>query len=179
MLHKFRDHLVLPEARILILGTFHPDIENGADFFYGRPHNFLWHILPVIFERPSLKNNALQDKRQFMNHFKIDFNDIIESLNDIPPGQEDNYEDQFIDSRVAEWTQTESLIDQLKCLEAIYFTRKTFNKIPNIETRISEIRNYCSLKCLRFCLLETPSRYYDDSKINKWKNTIINKTTCL
>ncbi|MDZ7650807.1 MAG: hypothetical protein U5K54_28755 [Cytophagales bacterium] len=179
MLHKFRNHLISPEARILILGTFHPDIDNGADFFYGRPHNFLWHILPLIFERASLKRCTIQQKKEFMSEFKIDFKDIIESLHIIPQGQEDNYEDQFIDQRINDWADINSTIDSLPMLEAVYFTRKSFSKIPNIERKVSIIRNYCSLKCIRFCLLETPSRFYNNEKISKWYETIISKTTCL
>ena len=90
MLHKFRDHYISKETKILILGTFHPEINNGADFFYGRPRNFLWSILPSCFDYPDLYHVTLQEKQNFMNEFCIDFADIIHSLNNLPPGQESN-----------------------------------------------------------------------------------------
>lgn len=179
MLHKFSYHLVSPGTKILILGTFHPDIDNGVDFFYGRPRNYLWRILPACFNYQDLKNQPIEQKQVFMSLYKIDFADIIHSLQNVPVGHEANYDDEFIDGLVHQWKGITQLIDNLKNLEGVYFTRKTFANIPNIELKISEIRNHCVLKCIRFCLLETPSRYSNQRKIDSWTATIINMTTCL
>lgn len=179
MLHKFRNHIVSPKTKILILGTFHPDIDNGADFFYGRSRNYLWRILPACFNSPDLKGASLAEKQQFMHRYHVDFADIIQSLQNLPLGEEDNYADDFIDGYIHQWKNIGILIDRLTALEAVYFTRKTFTMMPNISDKIAEIRNHCVLKCVRFCLLETPSRFSNQLKIDAWTSTIINKTICL
>lgn len=178
MRHKFENHEISKETKILILGTFHPAIQNDADFFYCRPRNYLWRILPLAMYANDLKGSQLENKFEFMRKFNIDFVDLIEEI-DAPIGQEDNYNDIFIDNLVVEWKDIIGEIRNLKKLEAVYFTRKTFIGIPNIENEISKIRNYCVNECIRFCLLETPARYCNQRKIESWRNTIIDKTTCL
>lgn len=178
MIHKFENHEISKETKILILGTFHPDIPNEADFFYGRSRNYLWRILPEVFHYANLKQSQIEDKFKFMKKFNIDFVDIIKEI-DVPFGQENNYNDAFIDALVVEWKNIILEIQKLKNIEAIYFTRKTFIGIPNIESEISKIRNYCTKECIRFCLLETPARFSNPRKIESWKNTMIEKTTCL
>ncbi|WNM20387.1 uracil-DNA glycosylase family protein [Flavobacterium capsici] len=178
MTHKFENHEISKQTKILILGTFHPDISNEADFFYGRSRNYLWRILPLVINNQDLKQSPLENKFEFMKKFNIDFVDVIKKIN-VPIGQENNYKDTFIDSLVIEWKDIIVEIQNLESLEAVYFTRKTFIGIPNIENEISKIRNHCVKKCIRFCLLETPSRYSNQRKIEGWRNTIIEKTTCL
>lgn len=178
ILHKFRNHIVSPDTEILILGTFHPDINTGADFFYGRPRNYLWRILPICFDAQSLKDAPIALKQQFMENFHIDFADIIHSVK-LSEGEEINYGDDFIDNKVVQWKDIVQIIYNLPKLKAVYFTRKTFTKVPNIELTISQIRNYCVQKCIRFCFLETPARYANERKINSWQATIVEQTTCL
>jgi hypothetical protein len=83
-----------------------------------------------------------------------------------------------MDGFVKEWAKMEEMIDSLNHLHAVYFTRKTFGRIPMIEERISQIRNHCVEKYLRFSLLETPARHSDLGKILSWKKTVIDKTIC-
>lgn len=176
--HKFRNHQVNSETKILILGTFNPDVENGPDFFYGRPHNFLWKLLPGCWGKESLKNKLLEDKIKFMDDYKIDFADIIHAVN-VPENQKNNINDAFIDDKVEEWKDIITLINLLPKLEAVYFTRKTFGSIKNIEKQIGIISSYCNKKQLRFCLLETPSRFYNNEKQEQWIDTIINRNNNL
>lgn len=178
ILHKFRDHQVSPNTEILILGTFNPDIPTGPDFFYSRQRNFLWHLLPQCFGVPSLKNEPLPSKQQFMATYKIDFADIIHSL-DVPEGTEGNVDDDFIDGHVSEWKDIIGLIDSRPNLKAIYFTRKTFNGIPNMRAQVGLIANHCNQKSIRFCKLETPARFYSETKQQQWIETIVAQTTCL
>lgn len=114
-----------------------------------------------------------------MNLRHIDFADIIHSVQDDPAIQERYYDDRSIDGLVNRWKNMTQLIDNLPKLEGVYFTRKTFGNIPRIECKISEIRNHCVQNCIRFCLLETPSRYSNPGKIESWTATIVAKTTCL
>jgi G:T/U-mismatch repair DNA glycosylase len=178
ILHKFRNHHVSQEIEILILGTFNPDIPDGPTFFYGRPRNYLWQLLPGCWILPSLRNSHLHDKLAFMAQYKIDFADLIASA-DVEQGQHANFLDTYIDPRVQAWKNIIELITQLPQLKAVYFTRKTFGGIPNIHSKIIEIRNHCLQAGIRFCLLETPARFANAAKQQQWINTIINRAICL
>jgi G:T/U-mismatch repair DNA glycosylase len=178
ILHKFRNHQVNPKTEILILGTFNPDIPAGPDFFYGRPRNFLWYLLPQCWGLDSLKEAAFLNKQEFMAAYKIDFADIIHSLN-IPIGEEHNVDDDFIDGHIEAWKEINDLIDILPNLKAIYFTRKTFNGIPNMRARVNLIAGHCNQKNIRFCKLETPARFHSPEKQQQWIDTIILQNTCL
>lgn len=180
MKHKFSTHIVSSKTQILILGTFHPDENTGASFFYGRSRNYLWKILPTVMtgKNTDLKRASDEDKKKFMADYNIDFIDLVESA-DICANDKKNYSDLFLDKHIVKWKKITEEIDKLKDLKAVYFTRKTFIGIPKIEMKVSEIRNYCMNKKIRFCLLETPARYSNDSKIEKWRNTIVYQTTCL
>ena len=43
--HKFINHKIQEDTKVLIIGTFHPETSSGSDFFYGRSRNFLWRLL--------------------------------------------------------------------------------------------------------------------------------------
>jgi G:T/U-mismatch repair DNA glycosylase len=175
--HKFLNHQVSLDTEILIIGTFNPDIPNGPTFFYGRPRNFLWRLLPGCWGLPSLKVSPLAAKFAFMATHKIDFADIIESV-DVPVGQEGNVLDTFIDGRVHQWRDINALINTLLKLKAVYCTRKTFTGIPNMKARILAIQNHCIQHNVRFCLLETPARFANAAKQQQWIDTITNQNTC-
>ncbi|MEI9921115.1 MAG: hypothetical protein WDO14_20315 [Bacteroidota bacterium] len=175
--HRFLNHQISPETEILILGTFNPDVEGGPTFFYGRPRNFLWHLLPGCRGLPSLKHNTLVAKQEFMSIYRIDFVDLIASV-DVSAGQERNVSDSYIDGLVHQWTDVIAVINSLKKLKSVYFTRKTFSGIPNIKTHIRGIQNHCGNNNIRFCLLETPARYVNDMKQHQWIDTIVNRHHC-
>lgn len=176
--NKFKNYQVSPTTEILILGTFSHNVIDGADFFYGKPRNFLWHLLPISFGLTSLKEENLEVKKAFMDKYKIDFADIIETI-DVPEGEENNLDDTFIDNHAFEWKNINILIDSLPNLKAVYFTRKTFNGIANAKQQIMQIAKYCHQKNVRFCKLETPAKYYDDTKQKQWIDTIVKQTTCM
>lgn len=178
MLHKFRDHEIHPFTRILIVGTFHPNINNGTNFFHGTLNNYLWKILPFCFNEPDLMDSPLILKKEFMRKHRIDFVDIIASLQPGLQRDQMRYGDEFIDGQVGEWKNVEEIIDGLEHLEEVYFTRKSFGTVPNIEERVAGIRNHCVKKHIRFSLLETPSRFCNVGKIQDWRRTIIEKTIC-
>lgn len=91
ILHKFRNYQAGPDTEILIKGTFHPDVANGADWYYGRPRNYLWQLLPNCYTLPSLKGQPLAQKQAFMQQYRIDFADVIQTLDGVPAGQEASY----------------------------------------------------------------------------------------
>lgn len=178
VLHKFRDYQVNPETEILILGTFNPDIEGAPDFFYGRTRNFLWHMLPQCWNLEPLKESSLINKKEFMAAHKIDFADIIYSI-DVPESEEANTDDTFIDTHVLEWSDINKLVDSLIHLKAIYFTRKTFNGVANMRVQVAKIASHCKQKNIRFCKLETPARFYSAEKQQQWIDTMVLERTCL
>ena len=176
--HKLREYQVSPNTEILILGTFIPDLPNVAEFFYGRERNFLWHLLPQCWGLDPLKDEPLSRKKEFMSAYNIDFADIIQSL-DVPDGDELNTDDSFIDSHVSEWSDIKALIDKLPNLKAVYFTKKTFNGVPRMRAQVKNIADHCIQNEIRFCKLETPSKFYSPEKLQQWIDTIVLQNTCL
>jgi G:T/U-mismatch repair DNA glycosylase len=168
--HKFLEHQINPNTEILIIGTFNPDTEkNEVDFFYGRNRNYLWRLLPTALNYPDLKGLSKQQKLSFIEHEHIDFIDLIAKI-EVEKGQEDNYNDSFIDCRVVTWQKVIIQIEKLSNLKKILFTRKTFTCIPNIKNKIEIIQDYCSNNGIYFKALITPSRYYNENKQTKWTN---------
>jgi G:T/U-mismatch repair DNA glycosylase len=176
--NKFINYQVSNKTEILILGIFNHDITENSDFFYGKPRNFLWHLLPIAFGLNSLKEASTLEKKSFMDKYHIDFVDIIDTLL-VPEGQETNHEDAFIDAYVQTWNNIENIISGLPNLKAVYFTRKTFNGIPNCKKQIAAIAQVCAAQNIRFCKLETPSKYYDQVRQNQWIDTIVKQKTCM
>lgn len=172
--HKFRDHIISSKTEILIIGTFNPDIPEGPDFFYGRPRNFLWQLLPQAFGIPSLKYATLKAKKDFMRDYRVDFADLISSVN-AEAGQEQNVADVYIDSRVQSWTRIKLIIDQLPDLSSVFFTRKSFGGVPNIKRQIFEIEEYVRDRNLYFACLETPARYPGVAKQKFWVSKLIDR----
>ena len=113
-----------------------------------------------------------------MAKYRIDFIDLIQSVN-VPEQEATNVNDKYIDGRVEAWNDVIALIDSLKKLKAVYFTRKTFSGIPNMAARVKAIQNHCDQNGIRFCLLETPARFANAAKQQMWIDTIIHQTTCL
>jgi len=170
ILHKFRNHKISPDTNILIIGTFNPDVQgNEADFFYGRSRNFLWSLLPKVFGEKSLKPSTLEEKQLFKRRYGIDFIDLIDEI-EVEAGNENNYADVFIDDKVTAWKDIISVIKFNQNIRQIYFTRKTFERIPYIRKKIKEIENFCKLKNIRFSCLPTPARFENPKKLAEWKS---------
>jgi G:T/U-mismatch repair DNA glycosylase len=166
--HKFKDHIIHVDTETLIIGTFNPNaLGNSAEFFYGRSRNNLWKLLPIAFYRENLKDKSIDGKIEFSKANKIDFTDLISSVT-VEKGQEINYDDHYLDSRVREWTDIISIIDNLKSIKRVCFTRKSFSGIPRMKERILEIENYCKLKSIEFGYLVTPARFYSAEKQAVW-----------
>ncbi|WP_207429440.1 hypothetical protein [Pedobacter sp. SYSU D00535] len=176
--HKFKHILPHEGTEILILGTFVPEGEEDTDFFYGRPRNYLWHLLPICWKGQSLKEAPLSEKQHFMQKRKIGFADLIDAL-EVPEGEETNTDDAFVDTHVQQWNDIISIIDSLPALKSVYFTRKTFNGIPNLKVQMAVIAAHCKQKGIRICKLETPARHFSVEKQQQWIDTIVKQTTCL
>jgi G:T/U-mismatch repair DNA glycosylase len=172
--HKFSDHKINPETETLIIGTFNPETEgNEAEFFYGRSRNFFWRILPASYQEKDLKQACKPDKLAFIERRKIDFIDLILQI-EVDNGQERNYMDNYIDSRVIEWRDVISEMEKLKFLKRVCFTRRTFSGIPNMQKRIEAIHAYCEINNILFKTMTTPSRYYSEDKQAEWTKFLQN-----
>jgi G:T/U-mismatch repair DNA glycosylase len=166
--HRFKGRKVNPETETLIIGTFNPETaSNTADFFYGRPQNHLWRLLPEAFGESSLKKASAEEKQTFMEQYRIDFIDLIEIVG-IDSGQEANYSDDYMDGRVVVWRDVISVMKNLSRLKRVAFTRRTLSGIPTIKEKVEEVERYCANRDLVFKRLLTPSRIYSVGKQEEW-----------
>ena len=173
--HKFINRSIEPGTETLIIGTFNPDTPgNEADFFYGRSRNFLWRLLPFVFDEPDLKGTEKEKKVNFIKKHNIDLIDLISAV-EVEDGQETNYYDTYIDDKVVEWRGIISEIDKLKNLKRVCFTRKTFSGIPNMKKRIEAIQEHCQKKGIYFKALTTPARFYRQDKQDEWSDFFHNR----
>lgn len=164
--HKFRNHKINPSTETLIIGTFNPDADaNPAEFFYGRAKNYLWKILPTTFNEPDLKGKSVNEKLEFIRERKIDFIDLI---SEVEVQNELNYEDGYLDSKVIEWREIISEIENLKSIKRVCFSRKSFADIPKMKIRIEKVQEFCKSKNILFEYLVTPSRFYREDKQEEW-----------
>jgi hypothetical protein len=88
-------------------------------------------------------------------------------------------EEDFVDISAKTFYDLTALVDQLPKLKAIYFTRKTFNGMPNIKAEIMKLAQHCQSKQIRLCKLDTPARHFSDEKQQQWIDTIVLQKTCL
>lgn len=128
--HKFLKLHPLHGKKILIIGTFNPDVAcNKAEFFYSRVQNHFWILLPKVFDKESLKGDV-QKQKEFLKEHDIELSDLILRVE----MHEENicsYGDDKL-KNVIEYN-TLNIIKNLSKgrTKEIYFTRKTFDK--NIE----------------------------------------------
>lgn len=170
--HRFGDFLQ-PGVRWIFLGTFNPEAScNPAHFYYSRPQNHFWRLLPEVFGMPSLKNASTDEKIAFSRLMKVGFIDLIRTV-DVPSGSECTYDDAYIDNKVAEWNDVISHLTNLQTVEKVLFTRKSFQDIPNIRKQIVEIQSFCVEKGIAFSFLPTPARIYSAEKLGEWRRMII------
>jgi G:T/U-mismatch repair DNA glycosylase len=172
--HRFFNYKINPNTETLIVGTFNPESEeNQAEFFYGRSRNYLWKLLPLAYQEPELKNATKEKKIDFIGDKKIDFIDLIIEVV-VDEGEESNYYDGYIDSRVSQWNNIIDEIKRLDNIKRVCFTRKTYSDIPNMKKRVIEIENYCKNNNIIFQALPTPARFHNDKKQHKW-TSFLNK----
>lgn len=166
--HRFLNHQISPDTETLIIGTFNPETpDNTAEFFYGRSRNFLWRLLPTAFDEPDLKPASREEKLDFIKKYKLDLIDLIQEII-VEDGQEANYYDGYIDSRVKVWTSVLAELDQLSYLKRVCFTRKTYIDIPCMKKQVDEIKSYCEARGILFKALITPARFYREDKQAEW-----------
>jgi len=167
--HKFLDKYPMAGKKIVIIGTFNPDVEdNKAEFFYGRSRNYFWNLLPKVFGYEPLKEKDVEEKIKFLNDNDIELTDLIYEV-DIDDDKLGNYSDENLKNAV-KWN-TENIINILKKgnTKEVYFTRKTFKNIENIKNEIEKIKSFCEKNNIKFGYLPTPARFESDEKLKEWK----------
>ncbi|MFA5455801.1 MAG: hypothetical protein WC272_10865 [Sulfurimonas sp.] len=168
--HKFLKSYPLQGKKMLIIGTFNPDVPcNGAEFFYGRVKNYFWDLLPSMFGRESLKGDV-QKQKEFLELYDIELSDLILS---VELSKEDicSYGDDKL-TNVIEYN-TDNIIKSLakgKTRE-VYFTRKSFDKsVENIKIEIYKIKDFCEKNKIKFRFLPTPARFAaNEKKRQEWR----------
>ncbi len=100
--------------------------------------------------------------------------DIIKSVTVAQEEDLWDYDDAVLDAASPEWNdEIFKLIDSCQHLKTIVLTRKTFQGIPNIKSRVSVIQKYACNKGIHVEVLETPSRFTNDAKQVKWTTKAI------
>jgi hypothetical protein len=140
--HKFYDWLSLSESkvdwevRILIIGTFNPDIDsaNYASWFYGRTRkNHLWQILPELMGEESLKEGSKREWIAFCRRNKIAFTDLISEIPNADINNEEHlkiisgFKDQDIINEFGSidqliWTDVNRIIRERNSIKEVYLT---------------------------------------------------------
>lgn len=174
--HRFLNKYPIIGKKILIIGTFNPDIIcNEATYFYGRKRNYFWDLLPSIFGDKSLKDKSVEKKINFLKINNIELTDLILSVDiseeDIPFYGDDKLR------KVIEWN-TNNILNVLNKNNTIevYFTRKSFDtKVKKIKDEIYKIKNFCEEKNIKFEFLPTPARYINEKKLKEWKAKFKNR----
>ena len=173
--HKFRDYCPEVSTHSLILGTFNPDvIGNDANFFYSRGRNYLWKLLPVAYKEIDLRKATKQDKMNFSLKYNIAFIDLIMEVK-VDKEQTTNYKDAYLDKCEIKWNDVIGVINKMKNLKKVGFTRISFADIPNINKKVIEIDKYCEENNIKFQRLITPARFYNEDKQKKWNDFLISK----
>ncbi len=174
MKHKFLPRKLNPDTEILVIGTFNPDIpSNSAAFFYSRGHTAFWELMSAIFGEKCLRYSSVEDKEAFIKRHKIDFTDLIETI-DMPEEDAANYRDVNLDKYLnkANRTDVKAEIARLKHLKKVCFTRKTFSGLPHIQAKTEEVKQFCEERKITFEYLPSPANYGQidpDKRFKTWK----------
>jgi len=167
--HKFLNSYPLVGKKILIIGTFNPDVPcNKAEFFYGRAKNYFWDLLPSVFGRESLKGDV-QKQKEFLEMYDIELSDLI-LLVALNEADICNYGDDKLKD-VKEYN-SDNILEILKKgkTKEVYFTRKSFDKsVENIKSEIYKIKIFCDENSIRFRFLPTPARFLTEKKRQEWQ----------
>ena len=123
--------------------------------------------MPIAFGEAPLKGKVKNDKLKFIEHFKIDFIDLISEVDVI---ETLNYKDDYIDDKVTIWRNIIAELDKLSNLKKVCLTRKSFGGIPNMKKKINEIKVYYEQRKIPFQSLITPARIYSEDKQREWTN---------
>lgn len=170
--HRCANHEIDPGTESLIIGTFNPDTKsNEADFFYGRPRNRMWEILPTVFGEASLKGATREAKLRFIRDHHIDFIDLIWEIEPEPL----DYRDTELE-RVTTLKWRDDIfeeMDKLQRLKRVAVSRKGFRDVPKIGQRVRLIEARLQQRTpIVFRCVHTPARGYRRA-LEEWKEFLL------
>ena len=193
--HRFINDLYpAGQLKYLFVGTFNPSWDrpqnDNANWFYGRPYNDFWFIMPQVFGQQSLMDRDFRTNREFLfnwcNQHKIGLTDLIANIQDADINNDehkniilsvnDNAFDTF--EQIIP-TNIQTIINaNANTLCGVYLTRYEHTLlvdgiINNLWTVIKATCNNLNIHCHD---LVTPSRQFRAltriQKLNDWTNTI-------
>lgn len=195
--HKFfghQNHLpgvdgLLPNWPVdtLIIGTFNPENawapNNDAEYFYGRPRNYFWRILPRFAGEPSIHRLDVHSQIDFLQRKKIAVTDLLIEIEgaDINNLEHIQLINGFLDDDVNNFAplrwNTQRIIHYLTVndVKAVYFTKLGGNGV--FEPQMVIIEDFCHENGISVKRLHTPSgqglgggRPRENKLIHAWFN---------
>ncbi len=194
--HRFINDL-MPDWSIdyLFVGTFNPSWDRpnkpNANWFYGRPTNDFWYIMPQVFGLDSLMHRQYRNDPDFLRDWciknKIGITDIIKCINDADVNNPNHrsFIESVLDRDLEEFNNfemtgiSEIIESNLDTLKGVYLTRfenglNNGSVLMNGWNSVIEMCNRHEKNCSG---LVTPSRGYRgitrDQKLAAWRNTIL------
>jgi len=182
VVHRFLQNMLADQhGDILIFGTFNPGILIGDDnvtddcfitayphvgIFYGRDgHNHFWHLLPNVFNHPSLKRNNNVDvpsqqlnvlKQGFLNNNRVVLCDIIAEVQNITLENLKGFADANLEKgNIIPFDVIRKL--QTTNPRYVFTTFSRNNGTPQINSIYDQIANYCQQNGIYFHPLPSPS----------------------
>ncbi|MBK6331074.1 MAG: hypothetical protein IPF62_11370 [Bacteroidetes bacterium] len=180
LFHKSGNYGLFPnwKYKTLIIGTFNPEnawmATNSALYFYGRPRNYFWKVLPCFtvsnpIPDPAINRLNINAQRDFLISNKVALTDLLINILDADITRADHRQwiKSFKDADLQrfskfEWN-TDHIIKQIQDEQVthVYFTRLgTPNAnvaINSFENQMRIIEKYCNSKEIINKRLYTPS----------------------
>lgn len=175
--HKFLnvDNELLPEwnSSTLVIGTFNPQNafcpNNIAEFFYQRPRNYFWRVLPLIAGEDSIENNDTEAQLNFLHKHEIGITDILVSINDADANNEEHInlistvkddDIELFDDLIWNTNNIIRYITENNCSH-IYFTRlgkpSANVEVNSFEHQMRIIEDYCNRNNIYTNRLHSPT----------------------
>lgn len=186
--HRFLNELIPNwEIDYLFIGTFNPEWDNernNAIYFYGRPRNDFWYIMPQVFGDIGLKEH--QNNKEcligYLKSKKIGLTDLVKSLKNTDQNNPEHrervlsYRDRYLENFDIEYNVCEikNLINKNQ-VKGVFLTRKIDPK-SEICKKWLDIKEFCQQRNVKAAELITPSPLFHklskDQKLQKWKEVI-------
>lgn len=180
--HKFIDQLNSLEAHpitgcyhILVVGTFNADVKgNVANWFYGRPENEFWCLMPRMMNAPSLhpvdRDEDLQALKSvwvdYCNEKRIVIVDIFKSIDKVLENHSDKELEDLKEGEYIPFDFKKALANAK--FDAVLFTWKSQTKSCIGLIKQEFVDFFASENCKIMHML-TPSNTYAKPRIFKLK----------
>lgn len=145
-------------------------------FFYNSNRNHFWKVLQLTLDPKTVpKTLSLEEKRQFLNHWKIAMANIVDQMEVHPENSDDPSDDilfeAFKNGRLHFKKESQEFKDILK-VKPLFFTCRSKSPLRNL------IEGYLKFNSLNLAIhekiwfLPTPTRCNPRNRSVIWKNEI-------